>query len=165
MCRESFQLAYGTWHVVERVVVKLKVLVFGSRHSPIEQIQIVAFFEHVLDEAVPRPEIGECRAGSSTRKPATREQDDAFLWVQNRDIVVYLGLIERPNQLLGSLGNGGLGCHYLGKGLQPLRRGSIWIGDGSVSILLLTSLCLFDPGYFLGYRPRRSLRLPARRGS
>src|SRR4051794_9422969 len=91
--------------------------------------------EHVLSEAVARPQVEDMwpihnREDHQERNAAT------MLGRDNRDVVVELGLVQRPDQLLRRLGNLRLGGHQPVPRLRvlgnPLKLG-VEIGRGEQS--------------------------------
>ena len=51
------QALHGFGEVVEDVVLEGQALVLGTRYAPLEQIDVVALGQEVLDEAVARHQI------------------------------------------------------------------------------------------------------------
>ena len=50
----------------------------------------------------------------------------------NRNVAVELGLVQRPDQFLRGLGNGGFGGHHLVERLEPVDCVGKWVGDNRV---------------------------------
>ncbi len=90
--------------ILERVVVKRQILVLGSGCTPVEQIQVVPVPQHVLGETVSGPQVEHMRPVHD-REHHQQRNAFAFCGGDDRDVAVQLGLVERPDDLFGRLGD------------------------------------------------------------
>src|SRR6202035_4602623 len=108
--RDRLKFADRPRHVLKRIVVELQVLVFRPRSSPIEQVQVIAFIEHELDEAVAGSKIEDVRP-IHQREYHQQGNRVALLFRYDRNIVIELCFIECPHQFFRGLSNGGSRRH------------------------------------------------------
>ena len=99
---DFLELANGARQILQRVVVEREVLVFRARRTPIEQIQIVAVSEHVFGIAVTRAQV-EHMGPVHDREDHQQRNRLALLLRHDGNEAVQLGLVQRPDQLLGRL--------------------------------------------------------------
>jgi len=111
---ESLNFANGSRYVLQGVVVEFQMLVFESRSTPVQKIDVKTAGQHKLNKAVARTEV-ENVWPVHEREDQQQRNRMPLLLRDNRSVAVKLGLIQRPNKFFGRLRDRRLRGHYLVK--------------------------------------------------